>query len=146
MKSKQEVIQQHYEQAGLVWNEINSMVNMNDGTITLKDPILKHTLTGYENAVFKKLLNPIVLTDKGLWLELVSLGNMDYNNGWFRLESKSDLPSDFGNKLYEAGYLDDQYGFHEMNKYYLGFQLKKDFERGIITHFRVKQDRKPPIY
>jgi len=80
IKNKKNDIQEAYEYAGLVWDEIHSMVNMNDGTIIINELKLKSTLTGFDNAVFKKVLNIIKVTNKGIWLELVSLSYLKNMN------------------------------------------------------------------
>lgn len=147
--TKEEVIKEAYEEAGFIWNEINSMVDMYDGTFKIKDPSIKSTLTGYSKACLNNLIKAISLTDKGeLWIQLCSLNGLVYNNGWVNIESDDDLPKD----------TEDNYIYNFITSkgkmiigYYnrrLNFICKYGTEQGIygITHYQHIIKPKPPIY
>lgn len=142
MKTKKEkAIQEAYEKAGFVWDEIQSMVNMNDGTMTIKQPSLKYTLKGYEKAISSNMLKAITLNNNGLWVELLSIKNISYNNGWIKIESEADLPKDDTVKYTPCENGKPREGYRMTVE-----QIKLGWEVGYFTHYRKVESLPYPLY
>jgi hypothetical protein len=88
---KQEYIKQKWQEAGFVWEEIESIVD-EFGGLKLNHPSLKTSLTGYSEASGKKLLHGYAFDGSGLMVWNKLLDGVEHNNGWNKIESESDLP------------------------------------------------------
>ncbi|GEN74099.1 hypothetical protein [Chryseobacterium lathyri] len=147
--TKQEIIQKAY---GKHWEAVKDFVNMEDGSCC-----------GVEYSGWKQINNHPSLNEMGIYQEdnfaktwydphqnkhfwiPISLENIENNNGWIKIESEDNLPTDtnvnyfycqmgnFSNRSTSAMDLAASYRFY------------KD-SNAELTHYKPVEKPKPPIY
>ena len=99
--TKQEKIQEKWQEAGFIWDEIKDIVNEYGG-LQLKRPYLKDSITGYSEASKKGILKGYDFDGYGLKVWNSLLNGIENNNGWTKIENPDDLPKEAGMYLFKT--------------------------------------------
>jgi len=89
--TKEECIQQKWEEAGFSWDQIKDIVD-HEGGLMLDHPSLKTTIIGYQDAHKKGLLKGYDFNGSRLKVWNSLLDEIHRNYGWTKIESEADLP------------------------------------------------------
>lgn len=98
------------------------------------EQILNKDLEKYRNGNFDIIYSAI-----GAFVRPKSLEGIEYNNGWIKIESEADLPTEIGIYWVKDRFRENVY------KQSFSEELKKAWMK-VFTHYQPIEKPQPPIY
>lgn len=137
--NKEEKIKDVYEKLGFEWNVCKKYITDN-GILILPTPDLKYSLKGYENLV-KDENKFSAFGKEGLKLQPSELAGIYNNNGWIKIETQDDLPTNYTECHFELKDGDIQIGIYVDHKNIFIGADEQYFPSEVIAYKEIEKPK-----